>query len=127
MRMAWTGEWPANRAPAVIAALLDDRDASQEISLDAGTYRVVVSAKDPDGDSLSYQWSVKPESRATQEGGDYEAPISDLVGPIENPSSPETTMVAPVEAGAYRLFVYVYDGKGHAAHANIPFLVAERP
>ena len=45
IRMAWTGEWPANRAPAVIAALLDDRDASQEISLDAGTYRVAVSAK----------------------------------------------------------------------------------
>jgi hypothetical protein len=30
---------------------------------------------------------------------------------------------APAKSGAYRLFVYALDGKGHAAHANIPFFV----
>lgn len=124
MRRAWTGEWPANRAPVVTAMLLDGRDASQEISLVNGSYRIAVSANDPDGDPLSYRWRVKPESRATQEGGDYEAPISDIGGLIADSSSPDTIMVTPREPGAYRLFVYAYDGEQHAAHANIPFLVA---
>ena len=26
-------------------------------------------------------------------------------------------------SGAYRLYVYGYDRAGHAAHANVPFLV----
>ena len=33
-----------------------------------------------------------------------------------------TTLTAP-PPGEYRLFAYAYDGNGHAAHANIPFLV----
>ena len=47
---------------------------------------------------------------------------------ITAPTSSEITLRAPAKPGAYRLFTYVFDGKGHAGHANIPFYVdaAER-
>ena len=38
---------------------------------------------------------------------------------------PRSLVTAPTASGAYRLFVYVYDGQGHAAHANIPFYVGD--
>lgn len=65
--------------------------------------------------------------RGDTDGGDYEAPISDIPGLIADPSLAATTLTAPPEAGAYRLFAYAYDGKGHAAHANIPFRVDHAP
>jgi hypothetical protein len=56
-------------------------------------------------------------------GGDAESKPKAIPGIIENPSKAETTLKAPSKAGAYRLFIYVFDGRGHAAHANIPFYV----
>jgi hypothetical protein len=35
----------------------------------------------------------------------------------------EIMVKAPSQPGAYRLFAYVFDGIGHAAHVNIPFYV----
>ena len=42
---------------------------------------------------------------------------------IDAPQRDETSLRAPNKPGAYRLFAYAFDGKGHAAHANIPFYV----
>jgi hypothetical protein len=42
---------------------------------------------------------------------------------IAEPNKKEILIKAPVKPGAYRLFAYVLDGKGHAAHVNIPFYV----
>jgi len=43
----------------------------------------------------------------------------------EDAAGGEVTLRAPAKPGAYRLFAYVSDGKGHAAHVNIPFYVDE--
>jgi hypothetical protein len=77
---------------------------------------------DPDDDPLRFRWELKPESEATQTGGDFEESIGSLEGFIEEGDSWKVRITAP-DPGAYRLFVYAYDDHGHAAHANIPFLV----
>jgi hypothetical protein len=120
----WTGSWPENRAPQVKSMRLDGKAAHKNIRLKVGkTYHAQLKANDPDGDTLSYLWQVKPESDAKQIAGDYEAEIASLVGHIIDPDKQEAQLIAPDHPGAYRLFVYAYDGQGHAAHANIPFYV----
>lgn len=125
LQHAFTGSWPKNRAPAVKSLLLNGKNAHQNVTLNpAGAYTARVSVKDPDKDELSYYWSIKPESETTAEGGDNEAVIQDIPGLIENPYTRQITMLTPTETGAYRLFVHIYDGQGHAAYANVPFRVS---
>jgi hypothetical protein len=124
MHYIWNGEWPANRAPRLESATLDGRTAYDGIYLDAGrTYTAEVVSTDPDGDALMYLWEVREESRATTEGGDDEAEPQLMRGLIDQPAAPRITLTAPQKPGPYRLFVYVFDARGSAAHANIPFHV----
>ena len=122
----WTGGWPENRTPRIRTVQLNGRSKHENIRLKSGElYPVNASIDDPDGDPITYLWEVKKESAATQVGGDYEAPISNLAKQVVHPSKHDTQLIAPQQTGAYRLFVYAYDGLGHAAHANIPFYVDE--
>ncbi|HEY5679030.1 MAG TPA: glycoside hydrolase family 2 TIM barrel-domain containing protein [Pseudomonadales bacterium] len=124
MQHLWTGAWPSNRSPAVRSVRLDGRRAGRDIVLVPGqTYPILARVRDPEGDALRYRWSVKSESRARQVGGDLEGAIADVDGLIDEPSSSRAQLTAPEEPGAYRVFVYAYDGNGGAAHANVPFLV----
>lgn len=126
LQTAWTGRGPDNRAPRVKSLLLFGKNAYQNVTLSAGeSYIAKLSASDPDGDELRYQWSLRPESQATAEGGDFEEAIEEIDGHIENPTLRHIVMRAPDTPGPYRLFVEIYDGKGHAAYANLPFLVQE--
>lgn len=124
LQTAWTGDEPANRAPRVKSLLLHGKNAWQNVTLQPGeSYIARLSASDPDGDELRYQWSLRPESRASAEGGDFEEAIDEIDGHIENPTLRHIVMRAPQTPGPYRLFVEFYDGKGHAGYANVPFLV----
>ena len=124
MHYIWNGEWPANRSPAVESMLLDAKTAHDSVTLLAGTeYRAQVVATDPDDDPLKYRWEIMRESEAVQEGGDLEEIPETLRGLLDDAGLASVTVSAPDDSGAYRLFVYVYDGNGHAGHANIPFYV----
>jgi hypothetical protein len=126
MHYLWTGAWPANRSPRLEGAWLDGKTAPQSIRLHAGqTYTAKVAASDPDHDPLTYRWEVMPESAETKVGGDAESKPAPLPGLIAAPTRSEISLQAPNPAGAYRLFAYVFDGQGHAAHVNIPFYVDE--
>lgn len=124
MHFIWNGAWPANRSPRLVRFTLDGKTATDNVRLKPGQ-KVAARAEiqDPDRDTLAYSWEVMDESTATTTGGDFEhrpKGYKELVAPA---NKAEVTLTAPARAGGYRLFVYGLDGKGHAAHANIPFLV----
>jgi len=124
MHYVWNNAWPANRSPRLDSATLDGKTASQNIHLKPGQ---ACSAKaqitDPDHDPLSYRWAIMEESKDLKTGGDFETTPKTLAGLIDDATKTETGFKAPAEPGGYRLFIYAFDGKGHAAHANIPFFV----
>ena len=125
LEFAWTNRIPQNQAPVLESMRLARRSASDSIRLSTNKkYDAKVEALDPDGDKLSYRWQIKPESTETVVGGDFESNIADLEGLfVGDPSQSKVSFMAPEVPGHYRLFVMIFDGKGHAAHANIPFLV----
>lgn len=108
----WTGAWPDNRAPAVTPLLIDGRSGADSIRLAPSTrHTAALEATDPEGDPLVYQWQILPEG----------AP--DKAADLQSGTTAELTFVTPQDEGAYRLLVFVRDGRGNVASANIPFQV----
>lgn len=124
MHYIWNDKWPDNRSPRIKSMSLDSKSATKNITVKPGEhYKARIKASDPDGDTLKYHWEIMAESKATQEGGDKEEIPERYDGLIQSTDTEKIVMQAPSQPGAYRLFVYVHDGQGHAGHANIPFLV----
>lgn len=124
MQYLWTGNWPENRAPHLSKFTLDGKKATDNIYLAPNkSFQVMADVDDPDKDPLTYRYELLHESTDLKEGGDREnrpAAIADLVTP-QRPGA--ATLKAPAQQGAYRLFVYAYDGHDNVATANIPFYV----
>ena len=120
MTFAWTGKWPANRAPLLTKIATSCADAP----LAPGTaFTADAVASDPDGDPLMARWEVRSEIGDLRTGGDPAAPPPAHPEAFVESKGLHCAFRAPEVAGTYRLFVYLYDGKGHAATANVPFLV----
>lgn len=107
LTQAWSGKPPANRCPELVglSCSADSKTIKPGESLTA-----TVQAKDPEGDPLTVRYELRRENNQW---------LTDLAGAVGKPF----TLAAPKEPGAYRLFVYVRDGKGGAATANVPFQV----
>lgn len=128
MQYLWTGSWPENRSPAIGPIELDSRLAKADITLvPDGVYQAHVQATDGDGDALDYRWKVLRESSAKTIGGDPEEVPRLIEAAVVETGDGSIRLSAPSTAGAYRLFVEVRDGQGHAAYANLPFRVAAIP
>jgi hypothetical protein len=127
MHYIWNGAWPANRSPRLESVSLAGETVHQNIRLKAGqSYSAKAVVIDPDNDPLRFVWDVMEESTDLKTGGDFETKPKSYAGLVTNPAHGEVTLQAPERPGAYRLFIYVFDGHGHAAHANIPFLVEKQ-
>jgi hypothetical protein len=123
MHYIWNESWPENRSPHLDSMSLDGKTAYENITL-APSIQVpaFVQATDIEADSLVYVWEVKAETQDLGEGGDQESVPPSIEGLVEG-NTATVNLTAPSEEGAYRLFVYIFDGQENAAHANIPFFV----
>lgn len=120
MTFAWTGRWPANRVP-VLKSIITEADGSEV----APGSKIVAKAeiKDPEGDALIVRWEIRSESTDRRQGGDRETEPPAHPECFVRTVGPDATFRAPTRAGAYRIFAYIYDGKGGAACGNVPFAV----
>lgn len=109
-----------NRAPIIqnIASTI----ANQKI-LRGAAVEAVANVVDLERDLLAFRWVIQAEQAERKSGGDAEskppvfATYSDPIG------GNSVKLKAPDKPGAYRLFLYVTDGKGNGATANLPFFV----
>jgi hypothetical protein len=103
---------------------IDGRSASANVYLKPGAaHTAALSAKDPEGDPLSFRWEIVPEVARAGYAGMGEVRSKPMPELIRKASGPELAFTAPAEEGPYRLFVFLLDGQGNGATANIPFFV----
>jgi hypothetical protein len=119
MTEMWTGKPPANRCP-VIASLKADGPTEGDLG---GELRLSAAVSDPDGDALKVRWLLQAESARYSSGGDAEAAPPIIEGAVVRSSNTDAVVRLPATAGAYRVLLYVTDGRGGAATANVPVRV----
>ena len=112
MTRLWTGKEPPNRCPRISPIRWSAKD---------GVYAVEIETTDADGDPLRIDWDARKDVADNPNvGGDYEPPTAPIPGCVRETSGARASIVLPAEAGNYRIFVTVHDGKGNAATANLP-------
>jgi hypothetical protein len=124
LEKAWSGSAPSNRAPHIDSYTLNGKTAYESVYLNSGD-RCTINAdvSDPDGDKIKYTWDLLPESTDIRSGGDAEARPESVPIKVITDNGGKVTFSAPKKSGAYRLFLFAYDGNGNAATANFPFYV----
>jgi hypothetical protein len=119
MTLAWTGKNPDARAPEIwhfqSSAAMTEVEPGSRHSL----YCLATG-----GGNLTYRYEIRPDNseKSTPEPGQVAPEAVAGVVPADSKGGNET-LTAPTVPGAYRVFVYVRDGRGGAATANLPFLV----
>ncbi len=123
MTEAWSGQPPADLAPAVDPLRIDGDGVLQPGS----EVEVRARARDPEGGPLTAHWSLREDSGETMTGGDFR-PTPPLVdGAVLAGDVASARIRMPQEPGAYRLFYTVRDQAGKAGTANLPLLVPGTP
>lgn len=100
--------------------------SSERIDSPGGMLTASVKAADPDGDAITYTWSVMPELVFLGETHGVVLPNRFDNFLASGQGTPRVT-VKPTAGGKFRLYCTVRDGKGGAALASRAFLVKGSP
>ncbi len=127
----WTGSYPKNRAPVINEFTLNGKIANDNIYVKPGEIlQVKASGMDRENNPLSFNLNFMTEVKVKSDGGAFEKEPEVLsinyvdVKNISNgPNAIKPKIKAPEKEGDYRLFLYLDDGNGKVANANIPFYV----
>jgi hypothetical protein len=131
MTYAWTGKWPADRAPRIgpgkFSLTAESGATPQEnVFLPGAKLRCKVNAADPEGKALTIKWDLRVDvSDNPGQGGDREPDSVPVDGAVLSSSGSEALIQLPAKPGNYRIFVYARDPGGKAATANVPVLVKQ--
>jgi hypothetical protein len=135
LEMVFKNKPTESATPTIVSLTVDNKKALDNIHTKAGvTYAASVNAmlgvdmqtnvKDS-SNKILYNWKILAESTDKKSGGDKEEEAVELNGLIKSKKSNNIKFRAPVQEGAYRIFVSAfYNGK--VAYANIPFYVDKR-
>jgi hypothetical protein len=121
MVASWRGSPPKNRCPVIERLRVAGKSAGRGIELPSRSrVEAVCAARDPDGDRIRIIWEMLEEPTELGTVGSFEPRPPGVRGAVLG-SGPRVRIGLP-RPGAYRLFVYVLDGRGKATTANVPLL-----
>ncbi len=127
MQYMWTNTFPDNLAPRIESLSINGIRAVDHVHLvPGGIDKAQIVVSDPDEDELRTEWELLPEPTEfgayAGQGETKPKPVDGFI--IKKYNDGIDFQVPSDQPVNYRLFVYVYDGQGHVAVANIPFFVS---
>ena len=111
------GKDVVNRCPRI-----EEVKVSKDAPAEGETIEASVSAKDPEGDKLTWKWTLVDEASYYGEAGLGLAMPEGWDEAIVAGQGTTSVKVKFPGGGKYRLYAYCFDGKGNAAYANSPLL-----
>ena len=125
MRSFWNNGIMDNQSPQIHYVTLNGKLNKKNVFVEPGSLNeAFVSVSDPENDTLEIKWEIKPESITEGFWGEHEEE-PEPVFVIKEKEMARLQFIAPDAGKAYRLFCYIYDGKGNYATANFPFYVVK--
>jgi hypothetical protein len=122
LQEVWGGGQPDNRAPDIEPL----RGVPKSAVAAGDSFEASATATDPDGDPLTWEWAVVRELMDAHRFHKGMPMPKAVAGAVSSNSGESVQVTAPELPGVYRLYVWVSDGQGHAATANMPFEVKEK-
>jgi hypothetical protein len=123
MHRLWLGTEPENHAPLIDSMWIYGYQNTRSIYLSPlKDFKARAFASDADQDLLSFVWEIRPEATYASYAGQGEKEPQPVPGLIKT-NGADIFFSTPSQEGAYRLFVYIYDGKGKFSTANLPLYV----